>query len=158
MIDIINKNISEKEFKEVEKLIIPTVKSCLIELEFEDDIELSVSLVDEEEIRVLNRDFRNKDSVTDVLSFPQYTEDGFEAYEDEPVYIGDIVICTKRAREQALEYGHSFEREISYLCTHGVLHLMGYDHIEEADKLEMRAMEKKVMIRMNLAMDGIRND
>ncbi len=158
MIDIINKVVSEEEFSLVKPLILETIEKSLIELEFDEEVEISVSLVDEEEIRILNRDYRNKDSVTDVLSFVQYTDDGFEAFEDEPVNIGDLVICTKRAKEQAAEYGHSFEREVSYLCAHGVLHLMGYDHIEPDDKVEMRAMEKKIMISMGLNMDGLRND
>ncbi len=150
MIDIIAKNI---ELEKVEDIVMDTVKTSLSVLEFDDEVEVSISFVDEVEIQSLNRDYRNKDSVTDVLSFTQYTDEGFEAFEDEPVYIGDIVICTERANEQAEEFGHSFEREVSYLVCHGVLHLMGYDHIEDEDKAEMRAMEKVIMDMLSMYKD-----
>ncbi len=155
MIDIIAKNI---EVEIIEDIVLDTVKTALKVLEFDDDIEVSISFVDEDEIQALNRDYRGKDSVTDVLSFTQYTDEGFEAFEDEPVYIGDIVICTERARNQAEDFGHSFEREVSYLVCHGMLHLMGYDHIEEEDKAEMRAMEKVIMDKLSLYRDPSRRN
>ncbi|MBQ9060476.1 MAG: rRNA maturation RNase YbeY [Firmicutes bacterium] len=121
-----------------------------------DGIEISLSFVSEEEIHQLNRDYRGVDRVTDVLSFP-LIEDLNElaaAEEDEedmePVALGDVVICLPRAEEQAREYGHSREREIVYLYVHSVLHLLGYDHMEERDKQEMRAREEEVMQAVDL--------
>ena len=108
--------------------------------------EISFSLVIPEEIQELNAEYRNIDKETDVLSFPM-----LEFPEDEdmltgiPVMLGDIVISTKRAAEQAEEYGHSLEREICYLSVHSVLHLLGYDHMEEDEKRVMRAREKAIM-------------
>lgn len=111
--------------------------------------EISFSLVIPEEIQELNAEYRNIDKETDVLSFPmlEFPEDeDMLTYETGiPVMLGDIVISTKRATEQAEEYGHSLEREICYLSVHSVLHLLGYDHMEEDEKRVMRAREKAVM-------------
>ncbi len=113
--------------------------------------QLSVTLVSKDEIRELNRDYRNIDSVTDVLSFPQFERDEIEFYathsDDAPeeFMLGDVVICREKAEEQALEYGHSFERELVYLFTHSVLHLLGYDHETEEDKTVMRKREEEIM-------------
>ena len=97
--------------------------------------------MDKEEIKNLNRDYRGVDSVTDVLSFPL-----FERYEiPEFGMLGDIVICSDKVLEQAEEFGHSYERELLYLTVHSTLHILGYDHIEEEDKKEMRKIEKEVM-------------
>lgn len=106
--------------------------------------EVSVALVPAEDIRSLNAEYRGKDAITDVLSFPQYNsmeEILSEAYP----YYGDVVICIERAKEQAREFGHSFERELAYLTVHSVLHLLGYDHEEEIDQKDMRRVEKEVM-------------
>ena len=117
-----------------------------------DNISLSVTFVDKEEIRRLNREFRGVDSVTDVLSFPQY--DGGEELEDfEELTLGDVVICLDKCREQAIEVGHSFEREEIYLFVHSVLHLLGYDHMEEEDKKLMRAAEERVMTQLGITRD-----
>lgn len=111
--------------------------------------EISFSLVIPEEIQELNAEYRNIDKETDVLSFPmlEFPEDeDMLTYETGiPVMLGDIVISTKRAAEQAKEYGHSLEREICYLSVHSVLHLLGYDHMEEDEKRVMRAREKAIM-------------
>lgn len=111
--------------------------------------EISFSLVIPEEIQELNAEYRNIDKATDVLSFPmlEFPEDeDMLTYETGiPVMLGDIVISTKRAAEQAEEYGHSLEREICYLSVHSVLHLLGYDHMEEDEKRVMRAREKAIM-------------
>ena len=117
-------------------------KYCL-ELEGIDEkrTEISVTFVEAEEIRQLNRDYRDNDKVTDVLSFPQYDD-----LNDIPtlgeICLGDVVICKDRAEEQAEAFGHSFEREIIYLFTHSILHLLGYDHMEEEDRKEMRTREE----------------
>ncbi len=121
------------------------------------DVPLAVELlfVDEEEIRRLNRETRGMDKVTDVLGYP--TMDGikgkplfaeehpFEMDEEGRLLIGSIVVCTKRAKEQAIEYGHSYERELHYLVVHGVMHCLGYDHIEEAERAEMREKEEYIL-------------
>ena len=134
--------------------------SDAFENEFESDTDLSaeIIIVDEEEIRRLNREMREIDAVTDVLSFPsldgifgrKIEKKNFPADLDEQgnIFIGSIAICKKRAEEQAEEYGHSIKREISYLAVHGVCHLLGYDHIDEADKKVMREKEERVLEKM----------
>ena len=111
--------------------------------------EISFSLVIPEEIQELNAEYRNIDKETDVLSFPmlEFPEDeDMLTYETGiPVMLGDLVISTTRAAEQAEAYGHSLEREICYLSVHSVLHLLGYDHMEEDEKRVMRAREKAIM-------------
>lgn len=112
-------------------------------------VEISLTLVDGEEIRELNRDYRNVDKVTDVLSFPQY--DNIEQMpDDEEILLGDVVICKEQAEIQASEYGHSLEREMVYLFIHSVCHLLGYDHMDEDEKAVMRAKEESVMERVNV--------
>lgn len=124
-----------------------------------DNLFAELVFVSEEEIRKLNRDTRAKDSVTDVLSFP--TLDGIRGeildrkhypcnVEGKKLYIGSIAICYKRAEAQAQEYGHSTEREVSYLIIHGLLHLMGYDHIDETDKKQMRTLEKAALSMLKM--------
>jgi len=121
---------------------------------------IEVEFVDEAEIQRLNRELRNIDKVTDVLSFPAL--DGIKGSplskkdfpysidENGNLLIGSIAVCVKRAREQAEEYGHSFNREIHYLIVHGIMHCLGYDHIEEADKAEMREKEEYILGKMNI--------
>lgn len=112
-------------------------------------VEISLTLVDAEEIQQLNRDYRNVDKVTDVLSFPQY-DDLNELPEDGEIMLGDVIICRQRAEEQAEEFGHSVEREMVYLFVHSVCHLLGYDHMEDDEKAEMRAKEESVMEQINV--------
>ncbi|HIZ64027.1 MAG TPA: rRNA maturation RNase YbeY [Firmicutes bacterium] len=129
-----------------------------------DDLSAELLLVSEEEIRELNARERGVDSVTDVLSFPSMDgikgqailaeEHGEELDEDGNVFLGSIVICEKRAREQAQEYGHSFERELWYLAVHGILHCLGYDHMTEEEKREMREKEESVMQKLDLRRDS----
>jgi len=111
--------------------------------------EISFSLVTPEEIHQLNRDYRQVDRETDVLSFPmlEFPEDRDMLIYDMgiPVMLGDIIISLAQAKKQAEEYGNTLEREICYLTVHSVLHLLGYDHMIEEDKKEMRAREKKIM-------------
>ena len=125
-------------------------KICL-ELEEVDSnlTEISLTFVDMEEIQNLNREYRGIDSVTDVLSFPQF-ESKDEFPETGEIILGDVVVCTEKAMLQAEEFGHSPEREILYLFTHSLLHLMGYDHMEEDEKRIMRQTEEAVMNRIDL--------
>lgn len=128
------------------KLLEETAVNTLKNQEFGEDFEINISIVDADEIRSLNNEFRGIDRITDVLSFPQYDEEGgFVGLEDEDFMLGDVVLCYERALEQSIEYGHSLERELSYLTCHSILHLLGYDHIEEDDKKEMREIEKAIM-------------
>ena len=134
--------------------------------EFEEcdfDAEVSITFVDSEEIRALNNEHRGKDAVTDVLSFPilEFDEDGniinseFD-FDDELVVLGDIVICAKRAKEQAEEYGHSFEREIAFLTVHSMLHLLGYDHVNGGlEQAIMREKEEKILDELGLAVTKV---
>lgn len=107
--------------------------------------DVSVLITDNEGIRELNRDFRNIDSATDVLSFP-----AGEEFESETAMLGDIAISLPRAEEQAEEYGHSLERELAFLTTHGMLHLLGYDHMNAEDETEMRRLQTKILTEMEI--------
>lgn len=111
--------------------------------------EISLTFVDMEEIQQLNREYRGIDAATDVLSFPQF-ESKEEFPEHGEIIMGDVVICTEKAMLQAEEFGHSPEREIIYLFTHSLLHLMGYDHMEEDQRQAMRQKEETVMKAMEL--------
>lgn len=106
--------------------------------------EISLTFVDEEEIRRLNKNFRNIDKATDVLSFPQF-EDKKQIKDNPNLPLGDVVICLDVAVKQSEEYGHSFEREVIYLFVHSILHLLGFDHLEDDDRKQMRAVEKEIM-------------
>lgn len=112
-------------------------------------VEISLTLVDAAEIQQLNRDYRNVDKVTDVLSFPQY-DDLNDLPEEGELMLGDVIICRQRAEEQAEEFGHSVEREMVYLFVHSVCHLLGYDHMNDEEKAEMRAKEESVMEQINV--------
>lgn len=112
---------------------------------FDAGYQVSVSYVNEQEIRVLNAQYRKVDSVTDVLSFPMEDTDARGV-----ALLGDIVLCMERAAEQAEEFGHSLERELSYLSVHSVLHLMGYDHELDDEKSEMRLLEKEIMLKLRI--------
>lgn len=109
-----------------------------------ENAEVSLSIVDRDAIHKLNKDYRGVDRETDVLSFP-LDEEGYDNEGNPIILLGDIVICLDVAEDQANDFGHSLEREMMYLICHSTLHLLGYDHIEEDDKREMRAKEKEVM-------------
>lgn len=123
---------------------------------FTGDYEVSLSVVSADQIRELNADFRQIDRITDVLSFPMYEREELDEieenreYEDYEVNIGDIVLCYDRAAEQAEEYGHSLKREICYLVTHSIFHLLGYDHMEEEEKQMMRTREEQVLSHFHI--------
>ena len=109
-----------------------------------EEAEVDLLFVDNGAIREMNLEYRDKDSATDVLSFPMYEADE-EIDDEEEILFGDIVISLERAQEQCVEYGHSLEREVMYLLVHVLLHLAGYDHMEEEDKKEMRAREEHLL-------------
>jgi probable rRNA maturation factor len=111
----------------------------------ESDCEVSLIFVGNDDIRKMNSEFRNMDKSTDVLSFPQYESLKDEDEVDEEMHLGDIVISLERAYEQALEYGHTVERELCFLFTHSMFHLLGYDHENSEETREMRQMEEYVL-------------
>ena len=116
---------------------------------------ITITLTNAENIKEINKQYRNIDKTTDVLSFPMFEKDELEnkiknrLFEHEDV-LGDIIISIPKVEEQAKEYGHSFERELSYMLVHGFYHLMGYDHIKEEDKIEMRPKEEKILNQLNI--------
>lgn len=112
--------------------------------------EISLSFVSPEEIHALNRQYRQVDRPTDVLSFPQF-DDLNDLPQEGELCLGDVVICTAQAKVQAAEYGHSERREMLYLFVHSVLHLLGYDHMEEDEKRQMRKREEEVMEKLGLS-------
>lgn len=116
---------------------------------FNEDIEISVTFVDEEEIKEINSQFREIDKVTDVLSFPQF-ESAEYVPEEGYVILGDVVICEDQAKRQAEEFGHSYERELIYLFVHSMFHLLGHDHMEDEEKALMRKCEEDVMKEMGI--------
>lgn len=130
---------------EIKNLIEKSIAAVLKVENLDENVEVSVSFVGDEEIRDLNRDYRGVDKSTDVLSFPM---------DDEFIIVsrilGDVIINTRRVMEQAKELGHSNERELSYLTVHSILHLLGYDHMEDEDKREMREREKLAMKELSI--------
>ena len=107
-------------------------------------------------IQEINKQYRNIDRATDVLSFPMFEKDELDKkiqendFENEDI-LGDIVVSVEKVNEQAIEYGHSFERELSYMIVHGFYHLMGYDHIEEDDKKIMREKEENILDKLSIS-------
>ncbi len=147
-----------KVTKEIRDLVKLSVKTSLEYMDFPQKSEISVMFVDNEEIRKLNHEHRDIDRATDVLSFPlfEYDEDGAIIEEDldfspcGEMMLGDIVISLERAKEQAEEYGHSFEREIGFLTVHSMLHLFGFDHMTPEDEEEMFTYQTEILDEMGL--------
>lgn len=149
MYEITYLNIEEN--KQLEENIKKVVQKCFEEEGLTNsNLIMTITLTTPEEIRKINFKYRNIDKETDVLSFPMFEKEELEdkiknrdfAYED---VLGDIIISIEKVKEQAKEYEHSFERELSYMIVHGFYHLMGYDHIEEKDKKLMRPKEEKIL-------------
>ena len=149
MFEVLYKDIEEN--KSYEKLIEKVLTKCFEEEHLENShLCITVTLTNPENIREINKEYRNIDRSTDVLSFPMFEKEELDEkikkndFEHEDM-LGDIIISIEIVEEQAKEYGHSFERELSYMLVHGFYHLMGYDHIKEEDKLKMRPKEEKVL-------------
>ncbi len=123
---------------------------------FDHDAEVSVSFVSNKEIRNLNKIYRNKDSVTDVLSFPLISDGKCDVNPDTGfVLLGDVVISLETAMSQATMYGHSLEREIGFLTVHSMLHLLGYDHETSAlDERQMREKEEAVLDKLGISRES----
>lgn len=149
------KNENQEIFDKILKLALESEKQT------NDKIVVYCSFVSKDEIQKINKEQRGVDSVTDVLSFPMLEnkcnmpidEEHFP-FDVDPetneISLGDIVICTDKAKEQAEEFGHSFNRELSYLFTHAVFHLLGYDHMTEEDKVVMRKKEEEVLNKLGI--------
>jgi len=136
--------VSEEILKAMEKV----VGMSLSYEEFDEDCEISISIVENQEIQAINKQFRGIDSATDVLSFPQLTfEEGevADVNEKDEIILGDIIISLERAKEQAEEYGHSLKREMAFLTAHSMLHLMGYDHLEPDEEEDMNLKQKEIL-------------
>lgn len=142
--------VSEKVFATMEQAAILCLQRENIDA---DRSTISLTFVDLEEIRQLNRQYRQVDRPTDVLSFPQFDDMKTLPPEGE-ICLGDVVICTAQAEAQAEAFGHSVERELVYLFVHSVLHLLGYDHMEDDEKRVMREREEEVMVQLGLTREG----
>ncbi len=147
-----NEQTKRKTGLKLRMLIKKAVKGALAYEKFTLPATLSVTFTDNEGIRGYNKEYRDIDNATDVLSFPMYDfRNGDKPEEGEPACLGDIVLSLEQAEEQAKEFGHSFEREAAFLTVHSVLHLLGYDHLlSEEDDLDQRRRQKEIMERIGL--------
>lgn len=142
----------------INELIERTIDLCMKAEKLEKAYEVSVLIVDDEEIRKINREHRDIDKATDVLSFPMAEFENGELISDEGDYdpeseelmLGDIIISAETAKRQAHEYGHSFEREIAFLTAHSCFHLLGYDHMEEEEEKIMLGKQENILRQMGL--------
>ncbi len=145
-------SISEEEVQsldfDLEQLIKDVVLQSLQYENFTTNVEVSISIVNNEEIQELNKNYRNKDYATDVLSFPLLSN--FDVNDDNIIALGDIVISLEKAKEQAEEYGHTVKREVGFLTAHSMLHLLGYDHMEEEEAKIMFAKQEEILNQLNL--------
>lgn len=143
------------ELPNEEKLIKEVVIRVLEEEKVLPEVDVYITLTNNEEIHKINKEYRDVDRPTDVLSFPMYERDeiaGLKNDTDDEIekILGDIIVSIEKVREQAEEYGHSFERELAYLVTHGMLHLLGYDHMIEEEKAVMRKREEEILETLNI--------
>lgn len=143
------------ELPNEEKLIKEVVSRVLEEEKVLPEVDVYITLTNNEEIHKINKEYRDVDRPTDVLSFPMYERDeiaGLKNDTDDEIekILGDIIVSIEKVREQAEEYGHSFERELAYLVTHGMLHLLGYDHMIEEEKTVMRKREEEILETLNI--------
>ena len=144
-----------EENDEYKELINAVINRCFEEKKLiNTKLYISITLTTPENIRNINKEYRNTDKETDVLSFPMFEQEEIETMltqnKQEKDVLGDIVISIERVKEQAVEYGHSFEREFSYMLVHGFYQLMGYDHIEEKDKVKMRPKEENILAKLEI--------
>lgn len=153
-----------EENKEYENIVRKVVEQCFKEEKLENSkLYISITLTTPEHIHKINKQYRNVDKETDVLSFPMFEKEEIDEkiknqdFEHEDV-LGDIVISIEKVKEQAEEYGHGFEREFSYMIVHGFYHLMGYDHIKDEDKAIMRPKEENVLKKLGIRRDGMNEE
>jgi probable rRNA maturation factor len=156
-VEIIYDQIEENE--EYNKLIEKVINECFKNENMQGlKLYVSITLTVPEVIHELNKEYRNIDRPTDVLSFPMFEADELEEIKKNDVeemdILGDMVISIPKVKEQAVEYGHSFERELAYMCVHSFYHLLGYDHMVEEDKVKMRAKEDEVLNILKITREG----
>ena len=141
---------------EYENTINKVVKECFKEEKLEKSkLIITITLTNNENIQKINKEYRNIDRATDVLSFPMFERKELEEKIEKNNFpcedvLGELIISIEKVEEQAKEYGHSFERELAYMTVHGFYHLMGYDHMEEDEKKEMRGKEDVILKRLNI--------
>lgn len=140
--------VSQEKINEIDELL----QYAADYLKLPEDTEMSVTFMDNAAIQIINRDYRDKDQPTDVISFALEEETEEELpiiFDDEmptmPRNLGDIMISVERAKEQASEYGHSYDRELGFLALHGFLHINGYDHMTSEDEKEMFGLQKEIL-------------
>ena len=129
------------------------IEQALKTLGIEDDVEVSCVLVDDERIHEINREYRHIDRSTDVISFVMEDNDQFYV-EGMPRTLGDIFISVDHAKKQAEEYGHSLRREMCFLFTHGILHLLGYDHMTDEQEKEMFGLQDQILGALSIEREG----
>lgn len=157
-IDIEYLNVEPNE--KYEEIILKVLNKCFEEENLPPNkLSVSITLTDLKNIRNLNCKHRNIDKETDVLSFPMFEKEEIDKkvakndFQTEDI-LGDMVICIPKVEEQAKEYGHSFERELSYMVVHSFYHLMGYDHMEEEPKKEMRQKEEYILKQLGITREN----
>lgn len=148
--NIIIENETQNDIENYYNDIIMVIGNTLEFENFSKNVEISVTIVDDEEIRELNNKFRKIDKKTDVLSFP-LIDDFSNLPEDETIFLGDIVISIDTAIEQSIEYNHSLQRELTFLTIHSVLHLLGYDHMNDEDEKDMITRQKEIFKISNIS-------
>lgn len=141
-----------EENKEYENHIKYVLNECFKEEGLDKkQLYINVVLTNPENIKKINKEQRNINKETDVLSFPMFEKEEISEIPDNILdVLGDIVVSIEKVQEQAKEYGHSFERELSYMVVHGFYHLMGYDHMEENDKIKMREKEENILNKLKI--------
>ena len=158
MYEIVYHGIDEN--KEYDEVIKKVLSQCFKEENLENsNLWITVTFTTPRKIQEINKEYRGIDKATDVLSFPMFEKNELDEkiakkdFENEDI-LGDIVISVEKVKEQAIEYGHSFERELSYMLVHGFYHLMGYDHIKEEDKKIMRPKEEKILETLKISREN----
>lgn len=152
-IDFVFDNEGENFENNYEQDFIAIIEQALKTLGIEDDVEVSCVLVDDERIHEINREYRHIDRSTDVISFAMEDNDQFYV-EGMPRTLGDIFISVDHAKKQAEEYGHSLRREMCFLFTHGILHLLGYDHMTDEQEKEMFGLQDQILGALSIEREG----
>ena len=144
-----------EENQEYISVLTKVIQKCFEEEKLKDkNLYVNIVLTNPENIRKINKEHRNIDKETDVLSFPMFEKEELEQRQEmNQDVLGDIVISIEKVSKQAEEYGHSFERELAYMAVHGFYHLMGYDHMVENDKIVMRKKEENILNKLNIRKD-----
>lgn len=140
-------NQTQEKIDEYEPLFTEIIETTFKLLKLDDDVELSCIIVDNDEIHKINREYRQIDRPTDVISFAYEDDETFDI-EGMPRQLGDIFISIDKTKEQANEYGHTFKREFCFLFTHGLLHLLGYDHVDDEQEAEMMFGLQEVILNV----------